>query len=128
MYLGHPPPSLVYLLLCVITGLFFVICNLALRDAASCAPQRSGFSGFLFPNRKRGSDLAARSLVFVNSRASWFISARAGFFWIRGCKWRARNPPKAAARRSPARPSYWHLVSLLSIINQAVLKDSVGAN
>lgn len=67
----------------------------------------------LLQNHKRGSHLAGRNLVLSTPKPlGSFEHAR---FWIRGWKRRARNP-KAAARFSPACPSYWHLVSLYQLL------------
>lgn len=122
MYLGHFFPP-VYLLLCVITDLLFVICNLALRGAADAAgvqlaaSQRSGFSDFLF----RAAAESQERITFSSEKFLFFqlpsllVHFSTHVFWIRGWKWRAPNP-KAAARRSPACPSYWHLVLLYQLL------------
>lgn len=68
----------------------------------------------LLQNHKRGSHLAVRKKCFQLPSLLVHFSTH-GFFWIRGWKWRAPNP-KAAARRSPACPSYWHLVPLYQLL------------
>lgn len=102
----------VYLLLCVITDLFFVICNLALRGAADAAgvqlvaSQRSGFSYFLFRAAAESQEritFSSENLFFVNSQASWFISART--FLDSRVEVACSKPPKlllAALQLAPA--------------------------
>lgn len=131
MYLGHFFPP-VYLLLCVITDLLFVICNLALRGAADAAgvqlaaSQRSGFSDFLFraaaESQERITFSSEKFLFFqlpsplVHFSTHVFLDSRVEV---------ACSKPQSCCSPLSSLPQLLAFSPAVSIINRAVLKDSL---
>lgn len=122
----------VYLLLCVITDLLFVICNLALSGAADAAgvqlaaSQRSGFSDFLFraaaESQERITSSSEKKMFSTPKPVGSFQHTRV---FLDSRVKVACSKPQSCCSPLSSLPQLLAFSPAVSIINQAVLKDSL---